>query len=182
MLGWLGERGGGARRLRPADEARGRPLGVRPMRVRHVGGLGGVLAAAPASAMRGDAPAFEKQFDRGGGEADLDPLMHELVGDAVVVVLDEDVVVDVHAGVAPLGEFIPTGREWAEQRTIELLEQRAAGDAELPSSATPQSFNAANCTRGATSTPSCRKPARRTSGRPCGGPIERPARPRPAGN
>ena len=46
--------------------------------------------------------------------------------------LDEDVVVDVHAGVAPLGEFIPTGREWAEQRTIELLEQRAAGDAELP--------------------------------------------------
>src|SRR6266446_5748716 len=73
--------GGGARRLRPADEARGRPLGVRPMRVRHVGGLGGVLAAAPASAMRGDAPAFEKQFDRGGGEADLDPLMHELVGD-----------------------------------------------------------------------------------------------------
>src|SRR3989442_1240893 len=89
-------------------------------------------AGARASAMGGDAPAFEKQFDRGGGEADLDPLMHELVGDAVVVVLDEDVVVDVHAGVAPLGEFIPTGREWAEQRTIELLEQRAAGDAELP--------------------------------------------------
>src|SRR5207245_404924 len=86
---------GGARGLGPAAEARGRPLGVRPMRVRHVGGLGGVLAAAPASAMRGDAPAFEKQFDRGGGEADLDPLMHELVGDAVVVVLDEDVVVDV---------------------------------------------------------------------------------------
>src|SRR5256886_14698701 len=82
--------------------------------------------------MRGDAPAFEKLFDGGVGEADLDPLMHELVGDAVVVVLDEDVVVDVHAGVAPLGEFIPTGREWAEQRTIELLEQRAAGDAELP--------------------------------------------------
>ena len=127
------ERGGrGARRLRPADEARGRPLGVRPMRVRHVGGLGGVLATAPASAMRGDAPAFEKQFDRGGAEADLDPLVHELVGDAVVVVLDEDVVVDVHAGVAPLGEFVPTGREWAEPRTIELLEQRAAGDAELP--------------------------------------------------
>src|SRR6059036_3177210 len=36
--------------------------------------------------------------------------------------------------------------------------------------------------KGATSTPSCRKPARRTSGRPCGGPIERPARPRRAGN
>src|SRR2546422_6142274 len=46
--------------------------------------------------------------------ADLDPLMHELVGDAVVVVLDEDVVVDVHAGVAPLGEFR------SEEHTSEL--------------------------------------------------------------
>ena len=36
-------------------------------------------------------------------EADLDALVHELVGDAVVVVLDGDVVVDVHGGVAPLG-------------------------------------------------------------------------------
>src|SRR5439155_19446352 len=79
--------GGGARRLRPVDEARGRPLRLRPMGVRHVGGLRGVLAAAPVPTMRGDAPALEKQFDRGGAEADLDPLVHELVGDAVVVVL-----------------------------------------------------------------------------------------------
>ena len=37
------------------------------------------------------------------------------------------------------------------------------------SSATPRSFNAANCTRGATSTLSCRAPARHPSGLPCGG-------------
>ena len=101
------------------------------MGVRHVGGLRGVLAAAPVPTMRGDAPALEKQFDRGGAEADLDPLVHELVGDAVVVALDEDVVVDVHAGVAPLGEFVPARRKRAQQRTIELLEQRAARDTEL---------------------------------------------------
>jgi len=52
--------------------------------------------------MRGHASPFEEELDRGGTEPDLDALMHELVGDRVVVVLDGDVVVDVDGGVAPV--------------------------------------------------------------------------------
>ena len=66
-----------------------------------------------------------------GGEPDLDPLVHELVGDAVVVVLDGDVVVDVDAGIAPLGELVARRGERAQERAVELLEEGAAGDAEL---------------------------------------------------
>ena len=51
-----------------------------------------------------EAPALEKQLDDGGGEPHLDALVQQLVGDAVVVVLDDDVVVDVNAGVAPRGK------------------------------------------------------------------------------
>jgi hypothetical protein len=59
--------------------------------------------------MRGDAPALEEELDDGRGEADLDALVQELVGDAVVVVVDGDVVVDVDASVGPLGELVPRG-------------------------------------------------------------------------
>jgi hypothetical protein len=81
--------------------------------------------------MRGDAAALEEDLDDGGGEAGLDPLVQELVRDAVVVVLDRDVVVDVDAGVHPLGELVSARRQRAQQRTIELLEELAPRDAEL---------------------------------------------------
>ena len=97
---------GRARRRRPGDQAGGRPFGVGAMGVRHVRGVGGVLAPAVAAAMGGDAPALEEQLDDRRREPDLDALVHELVGDAVVVVLDGDVVVDVDPGVAPLGELV----------------------------------------------------------------------------
>jgi len=42
------------------------------------------------------------------------------------------VVVDVDPGVAPLGAFVARGGEWAQERPVELLEERAAGDAEVP--------------------------------------------------
>src|SRR5437588_823168 len=121
MFGWTGKRGAGAEASTPPAPDGRAACGRTPWRT----------GRAPVPTMRGDAPALEKQFDRGGAEADLDPLVHELVGDAVVVVLDEDVVVDVHAGVAPLGEFVPARRKRAQQRPIELLEQHAARDAEL---------------------------------------------------
>jgi len=63
------------------------------------------LAAASAAAMRGDAAVLEEDLDDGGGEPH-DPLVQELVGDAVVVVLDCDVIVDVDASVGPLGKLV----------------------------------------------------------------------------
>ena len=101
------------------------------VRVGHVGGVGGVLAAAPEAAMRRDAPALEEEFDDGGAQPDLDALVHELIGDGVVVVFDDDVVIDVDGGVAPLGELIARNRQGTQGGAIELLEERPPGDAEL---------------------------------------------------
>jgi len=101
------------------------------MRMRHMRGIRGGLPATVPAAMRGDAPSFEEHLDDGRGEPDLDALVQELVGDAVVVVRDGDVVVDVDARVAPLGELIAGSRERAQQRAVELLEEGAARDAEL---------------------------------------------------
>ena len=56
-------------------------------------------------------------------QADLDALVHELVGDGVVVVLDGDVVVDVDGGVAPLGQLVARGGQRAQERAVELLEE-----------------------------------------------------------
>lgn len=63
------------------------------MDMRHVRGIGRVLPAAVTAAMRGNASAFEEQLYDGCRQPDLDPLVHEAVGHAVVVVLDGDVVI-----------------------------------------------------------------------------------------
>ena len=73
---------------------------------RAVLGVGGVLTPAIAAEMAGDALAGMQDLHRRPGQPDVDLGPDELVGDAVVVVLDLDVVVDVHAGLLPLGELI----------------------------------------------------------------------------
>ena len=89
----------GADRARPGDEAQGRPLEVVLMRWGHVGGVGGVPAADLAADMgRHPLPAME-QFDRRHRQAGIDEFVHQLVGDGVVVAVQLDVVVDIHAGV-----------------------------------------------------------------------------------
>ena len=100
------------------------------MRPGHVCGVGGVLPAPPPATMRGDASAFEKQFDGGGGEPSVDPLVQELVGDAVIVVVDQHVVVDVHAGVGPLGDLVPGRGQRAQQGAVKLVEEVTTGDTE----------------------------------------------------
>jgi hypothetical protein len=98
---------------------------------RHVGRVGRALPAPPAAAMGGNAAALEEDLDGGGGEADLDALVDELVRHAVVVGLHDDVVVDVHGGVAPLAQLVTGGGQRAQERAVELLEELAARDAEV---------------------------------------------------
>ena len=87
--------------LGPADEARGRPLRVRPVRAGHVLGQGRGLAVV-ASTVRRHPPAFVEDLDDRGGVARLDLLVDELVRDAVEMPLDLDVVVDVDPAGLPL--------------------------------------------------------------------------------
>src|SRR5262245_1204048 len=86
---------------RPVDEARGRPLQMVLVGLGHVSGVGGVTAAEGASAMDGHPLTAVEDLDGGGGQAGVDLLVQERVGDGVVVAVDLDVVVDVDAGGDP---------------------------------------------------------------------------------
>jgi len=65
----------------------------------------------------------EARFHGPQGQADLDLLADEGVGDAVVVVVHLYVVVDVHPGLLPLGELVAPAREGFESRPVQLLEE-----------------------------------------------------------
>jgi hypothetical protein len=68
----------------------------------HVGGIGGVAAAAVGAAMGADALAAMEDLDRAHAGAHVDGLVHEGVGDGVVVAVELDVVIDVDPGRLPL--------------------------------------------------------------------------------
>jgi len=71
----------------------------------------------------GHAVATEEHFHGPQGQADLDLLADKAVGDAVVVVVHLDVVVDVHPGLIPLGELVASAREGPQGRPVQFLEE-----------------------------------------------------------
>ena len=77
------------------------------------------------------APALEEDFDGRVGAADLDPLADQLVGHAVEVAVDLDVVVDVDAADLPAREDVGRGRRGPQGGAVELLVEGAAADAKL---------------------------------------------------
>lgn len=84
--------GRGADLLGPGDQPRRRPLGVRPVRGGHVLGLGRVTELHVGAHVARDA-APRADLDGGCRRAEIEHLAAELVGDAVVVVVELDVVV-----------------------------------------------------------------------------------------
>ena len=129
------DEGGGLRAdgAGPGDEARGGPLQVQLMRFGHVGRVGGVPAAEMAADMgRHPLPAME-ELDRRHRQARIDELVAEGVGDGVVVSVELDVVVDIHAGVVvPLADDECLGREGPEGGAIQALEELPAAGAVEP--------------------------------------------------
>src|SRR5690606_39419458 len=84
-----------------------------------------------ATRVRGDATARVKDLDSAAGEADLDRLAGECVGHAVVVAGELDMVVDVHARLAPLGEAVGSGGQRQQRRALQRLEERAPATFQL---------------------------------------------------
>ena len=97
------DRGGGA-----ANAFDG-PIGVAPVARRHV--KGGVPVVAAAAQMRGDALAPEEDLDGPRRQPHVDLAAGEAVGDAVVMVLDFDVVIDANPPHAPFGKGIWLSRQ-----------------------------------------------------------------------
>ena len=87
----------------PGQKLSRRPVGMRPVRRRHVLGRGRVAASPVAAGMAGHAPAVGQDFDA-QRDAQLDFLAHQFMRHAVVVVLELDVVIDVDPGAFPLGD------------------------------------------------------------------------------
>ena len=97
--------------FRPGDQARRRPFGVRPMRARPVGELRGKPASAGEARMHGDAVPLEEDFDGQLGQPGLDARVDQLIRHAVEVVVDLDVVIDVHATRLPGRQLVARARQ-----------------------------------------------------------------------
>ena len=66
--------------------------------------------------MGSDAPALVEDLDAMGADADIDLVAGQGMGDAVEGVMDLDVVVDVDAGLAPLGELVALAGQRLQRR------------------------------------------------------------------
>lgn len=101
-------------RLGPTGEAFWRPLLVGAMRRGHVFGQCGVLPGAIDAGVHRDATVAKEDFHRTLGNPQVDFLVDESIGDAVVVVLELDIVVDVDTGLFPQGELVGLRRQRSE--------------------------------------------------------------------
>lgn len=106
----------------------------------HVARCGGMAAAEVGAYVGGDALAFEEDFDGGSGELDVDGFVDEAARNAVVVVIDFDVVVDVDLGGLPIGEFVGAVREREGGGTVKLVEELAAGALDFAQGAVVELF------------------------------------------
>src|SRR2546430_11388797 len=68
-----------------------------------------------------------EDLDRRGGGSHLHLLLRELIGHAVPVVVERDVIVDVDAVGFPVAILVTFGGQGAQRRLVERLEETAAG-------------------------------------------------------
>jgi hypothetical protein len=73
----------------------------------HVLGDGGGFSGAITPEMGGDSSALEEDLHGGLGEPHLHLLMDELIGDAVVMAIHLDMVIDIDLGAFPFGKDEP---------------------------------------------------------------------------
>ena len=117
----------GADRAGPVDQARGRPLEMFTMRLRHVCGIGRMPPAAIVADVGGHALAAMEDLDGGRGAARVDEFVQERMRDGVVVPVDVDVVVDVDPRLdRPVADDEGLGREGMERGLIKLGEELAS--------------------------------------------------------
>ena len=62
------------------------------------------------AAMDGDSSALEEGLQRRRGEADIEPLMNQLIRNTVIMMIHFDVVIDIDLVSAPLSENVAMGR------------------------------------------------------------------------
>jgi len=111
----------------PSDETRGRPFEIFLMGLGHMFWQRGVSSFDVAAAMEGDSPALEEGLQRRGGEADIEPLMNQLIRDTVVMMIHFDVVIDIDLGSAPFSEDVAMNGQGFEGGFVQTLVEALAG-------------------------------------------------------
>src|SRR5208282_5075592 len=125
------QRAGGAAYGRGlAADALDRPIGEVPVARRHVLRGSRVAVVAGVADMGGDALALAEYLHRARREADFEFVFGEPVGDAVIVVLDLDMIIEPGAPHPPLGIDVRLRGQGLEHRPVQFFEELLAGDAE----------------------------------------------------
>ena len=90
----------------PAENPGWRPGQILLMRLGSMFRSRGVPVFLVAARVAGHAPVVDQELHGGRGQPDIAPLADPLVGDAVIMVVHRDMVIDIHGGFFPLRVFI----------------------------------------------------------------------------
>ena len=118
--------------LGPINDPRRRPLQVFLMRFRHMFCKGGVLALLETPLMGHDSPVIQEDLHGIGAKKDLDLLSSELVRNAVVVLLDVDVIVDVYRRLLEADISVPLFGKGLKARSLKSFEELSTAAVKLP--------------------------------------------------
>src|ERR1700728_3777213 len=99
------------------------PVAVAPMRTRHVLGDCSRTMRQGAAQMRGDALAAQENLDRPCGDPRLDLLVYETVRNAVIVLGDLDMIVEIDPAALPLCILVRLVWQRQQCRVIEFVEE-----------------------------------------------------------
>jgi hypothetical protein len=81
--------------------------------------------------MEGNSSALEEGLQRRGGEADIEPLMNQLIRDTVVMMIHFDVVIDIDLGLTPFSENVAMNWQGFEGGFVQTLVKALAGSLEF---------------------------------------------------
>jgi hypothetical protein len=102
----------------PPDESGGCPVKISLMGFRHVLQQCGKAAFLITSGMAGHPSILEQDLHCSGSQAHIYLLFYQLIGYAIVMVIELDMVVDIDPGLFPLCIFIPTIRQGSKSGFI----------------------------------------------------------------
>src|SRR5271170_6101181 len=115
----------------PTAEPIRRPLGVAPMRARHVVGVRAVLAAHVAALVDRDALAAMEHLDDLRGDANLDLGANQRMRNRIQEVVDLVVIIEIDPRAPPFRALPIFGRQRGEDGAFDLLEQLAPAQTEM---------------------------------------------------
>src|SRR5271157_1208386 len=115
----------------PLDETGRSPFEIFLMGFGHVLRHGRVSSPVMTSPMAGNSAPLEEDLDQSIGEPDIQNLMDQLIGSAVIMVVDFEMVIDIQGSFLPIGIGVEVNRERFQSRLIQGFKQNLAAGIEF---------------------------------------------------